>query len=150
MAKRLNQHVMTLKARTDLEAIYAKAFEITTDKVTAHIWGGAQVILTEAQLAYARNTITGLEELSTHGNSGKIEVLIPAGEKYVLENRPTLTDEERKAKQGGKGGGIDRAASEARKQRIAELRARLKETHGIDLDGDGETNESESEDESDE
>lgn len=148
MAKKLNQHVMTFKVRTDLAAIYAKAFEISAENVTPHIYGGATVILTEAQLAWARNNIAGLEELSGHGNSGRITVVIPAGLEYVTSHRPTLSDEERAAKKSS-GKGIDRAASEARKKRIAELRARLKDTHGIDLDGNGDEDDSEDEDDSD-
>lgn len=138
MAKKLNQHVMKFQTRTDLAAIYAKAFEVSANDVTPHIYGGATVTLTEAQLAWARKNIVGLEELSSHGNSGKITVVIPAGLEYIEANRPTLTDEERKAKQGGTGKGVDRAASEARKARIAALRARLKDVHGIDLDGESE------------
>lgn len=138
MAKKLNQHVMTYAFRSGLEAVYAQALEVSTEDVTAHIYGGATVTLTEAQLAWARKHVTGLEELSAHGNSGKITLVIPAGLAYVEANRPTLTDEERKAKAAGAGKGIDRAASEARKARIAALRARLKDVHGIDLDGESE------------
>jgi hypothetical protein len=135
MAKKLNQNVMTLKFRSGLELIYAQALEINADDVTAHIYGGATVILTDAQLAYARKNIEGFEELSGHGNSGKITVVIPAGLDYVASNRPTLSDEERKAKQSS-GKGIDREEAQKRKQRVAELRARLKDVHGIDLDSE--------------
>ena len=133
--KKLNQHVMTLAFRSGLELIYAQALEINSADVTAHIYGGATVILTDAQLAYARKNIEGFEELSGHGNSGKITVVIPAGLEYVEANRPTMTDEERKAKQSS-GKGIDREAAQARKKRIADLRARLKDVHGIDLDSE--------------
>jgi len=135
MAKKLNQHVMKFQTRTDLEAIYAEALEISAEDVTPHIWGGATVVLTDAQLAWARKNVAGLEELSQHGNSGKITVVIPAGLDYIAQNRPTLSEEERAAKKSA-GKGVDRAASEARKSRIAELRKRLVDLHGIDLDSE--------------
>jgi len=135
MAKKLNQHVMTLAFRTGLERVYADALEIDTDDVTAHIYGGATVVLSDAQLAWARNNVEGLEELSAHGNSGKITIVIPAGLEYVESNRPTLSEAERAAKKSS-GKGVDRAASEARKARLAELRKRLVDLHGIDLDGE--------------
>ncbi len=74
-----------------------------------------------------------MRELTGHGNSGRIEVLLPALREYVRINRPTLTEEERAAKKAGTGNGVSAEERAARAALRAELERELLDVHGIDL-----------------
>lgn len=136
----LNKHVMTNAFRTGLTKVYRDALidaGISADKaeIKPHIIGTAHVTVTDAELQLLRDKYGDkLMELSGHSNSGSIEILLPAGEKFLLKNRPTLTDEERAAKQSsGNGRGVSpevKAAREAARERMNNL---LKERFGIDV-----------------
>lgn len=141
MPKKINEHVMTAKFREGLRAAYQAALAeagviLSDDQIKPHMWGSADVELTDSELEAVRSYFEGdLTELSNHRNSGWIEILIPAGESYLADNRPTLTEAERQA---GKGTGntVSRELAEQRRAKKAELRRRLAELHGIDLDSD--------------
>jgi hypothetical protein len=139
MVKKLNAHVMKTEFREGLRDVYREALTsagVTPQEVKPHIYGGATVKVTDAELAKLRSFYGDkLVELSGHGNSGAIEIILPAGEEFLLNNRPTLTDEEREAKKGtGEGrGGVSaevREKREASRKRMEEL---LKSRYGIDL-----------------
>lgn len=133
-----NKHVLKASARETMIRLTREVFteigiDLGKNPITPHLIGSVTVILTEAQLATARAEITGMRELTGHGNSGKIEVLIPAVRTWVMENRPTLTEEERAAKKAGTGNGLSAEERAARAALRAELEAELKDAHGIDL-----------------
>ena len=138
----LNVHVMTIKFRTGLTKVYRDALidaGVPADaaEVKPHIFGAATVKVTDAQLEQLRKHYGDkLEELSGHSNSGKIQILLPAGEKFLSKNRPTLTDEERAASQS-KGTGARAASAEVREKREkSRLRMQqfLQDRYGINLD----------------
>ncbi len=139
--KPLNMHVMTKAFRVELTAIYAgalKAVGVTDVEIKPHLNSSATVRLTDAQLESARS-IEGMTELSAHGNSGAITIVIPQATAYLKKNRPTLTPEAREArKRSGTGTGVgSKEEQERRRKAREELDALLKEQHGIDLsDGD--------------
>lgn len=144
--KKLNEHVMTARFRLGLVQAYINALHklgITAEDVKPHIVGSATVIITDTELVKLRDKYGDkMLELTLHRNSGAIEILLPEGENYLKNNRPTMTDEERNAK-ASKGGGINREEAQRRKDAKAALRERLKALHGINLDGDAEEEESE-------
>ncbi len=141
MAKKLNEHVMTNKFREGLRAVYIAALGeagiiLDSDQVKPHMWGSADVELTDDELSILRAHYEGdMDELSAHRNSGFIEIVIPEGVDYLDNNRPTLTEEERAAKQS-RGEGLNREEAERRKKAKQALRARLAAKHNIDLDAD--------------
>lgn len=139
--KQLNQHVMTAAFRQGLTETYEKALAkhgVVVSDVKPHIIGSATVTVTEAELAILREKYGNtMLELTPHGNSGAIELFLPEGEKYITKNRPTMTDEEREAKNSKKGT-LNREEAMRRRTAKATLRARLRDLHKIDLDG-GET-----------
>lgn len=137
----LNKHVMTNTFRVGLAKAYRDALldaGIGADgaEIKPHIIGTATVKVTDAQLGQLRAHYgEKMVELSGHGNSGNIEILLPAGEKFLSKNRPTLTDEERAARQSSGNG--SRGVSPEEKARREEARERmnnlLKSRFGIDL-----------------
>lgn len=137
----LNKHVMTTAFRTGLAKAYRDALidaGIGADKaeIKPHIIGTATVTLTDAQLDQLRQHYGDkLVELTSHSNSGRIEILMPAGEKFLEKNRPTLTDEERTARKGGNGTGRGVSPEEkARRQAVKDrLNGIIAKRHGIDL-----------------
>lgn len=139
MAKKLNQHVMTRDFREGLAGVYRsalKAIGVEPDLVQPHIIGTASVEITEGELAILRAHYgNAMTELSPHRNSGMIEILIPEGEDFLAANRPTMTDEEREAKKA-RGTGANREAAAERQRVKAELRRKLANLHGIDLDSE--------------
>jgi len=137
----LNKHVMTNAFRTGLIKAYRDALidaKIGADsaEIKPHINGMATIKLTDAQLEALRAHYgDSLIEMTAHSNSGKIKVLLPAGEKFVMGHRPTLTEEERAAKKSsgvGRGGLSDeeRAKREAARERMNKM---LLERYGVDL-----------------
>ena len=136
--KRLNEHVMTASFREGLRQAYANALaklDIPTEEIRPHIIGSATVVLTDVGLEILRTKYgEKMLELSPHSNSGAIEIFLPEGEAYLKKNRPTMTDEERQAKNAPKGS-FSREAAQKRKETRAALRERLKALHNIDLDG---------------
>lgn len=136
--KPLNQHVMTARFRDGLTQAYENALaklKLKPEDVKPHIVGSATVVITAQELeALRKHYGDKMLELSLHRNNGSIEIFLPEGEAYITKNRPTMTDEERKAK-AASGKGVNREESERRKQIKLQLRARLKGIHGIDLDG---------------
>lgn len=133
-----NKHVLKQEARETMirltrQAMSEIGIDLTKTLITPHLIGSITVTLTDAQLHAARTHIPGWKELTGHGNSGKIEVLIPVVREWVMNNRPTLTEEERAAKKASGGSGISREEAEARRALRAELEAELKAAHGIDL-----------------
>jgi hypothetical protein len=131
---------MTKAFRTGLTAVYVSALKgvgvaVDVDDITPHINSAATVILTDAQLETVRAAkLEGYAELSAHGNSGAIKIVVKAGIDYLLKNRPTLTDEERAAKRAGKGTGPSIGTKEevaARRRAQDELNRKLEEAYGI-------------------
>jgi hypothetical protein len=156
MAIKKNEHVMTAKFREGLIATYVDAIgkagvKLAASDVKPHMNSTATVTLTESQLETVRAAgIDGYTELSGHGNNGAIKLHCTAALKFLTSNRPTLTDEERKAK-GSKGTGKSAASKEeAAKRRAAEqeLNRKLRDLYEIPY-GDVE-DESEGDDDSDE
>lgn len=136
----LNKHVMTNAFRTGLTKVYRDALieagvGADSAEVKPHIIGTATVTLTDAQLAQLRTHYGDkLIELTSHSNAGRIEVLLPAGEKFLAKNRPTLTDEERAAKSASGGGrGISPEEKARREAAREKMSAMLRERFGIDL-----------------
>lgn len=144
MSKKPNQHVMTAAFRTGLTQVYVEALAeagIYPEEVRPHIIGAATVTLTDDQLEDLRGLRSDMTELSGHGNSGRIKIVLPEGIEYLKENRPTLTEAERQEKYGAKGTGRAGVSAEERARRAAmeaELKALLESEHGIDLDSDSE------------
>lgn len=144
MAKKLNEHVMKNSFKEGLRGVYIDALsaagvDLEDSQVKVHMWGSADVELTNDELESLRaHYESELEELSAHRNSGFIEIVLPAGLAFLDNNRPTLTEEERKAKQAS-GTGVNREEAERRKNAKAALRKRLAARHGINLDGSDET-----------
>lgn len=147
----LNTHVMTREFREGLTKVYRNALidaGIAADaaSVKPHILGTATVTLTDEQLTQLRAHYgEKLEELTGHSNSGAVEILLPAGEKFLKNNRPTLTPEQREAaRSSGTGARLasaeERAKREASRQRMAKL---LSERFGIDLSDNKDTPKSE-------
>jgi hypothetical protein len=141
MSKKLNQHVMTAKFREGLRDVYISALadagiDLDEEQVKPHMWGTADIELSEGQLSVLREHYeSDLDELSAHRNSGWIEIGLPAGLDYLENNRPTLTDEERAAKES-RGTGVNREEAEKRRKAKQALRRRLAEKYGIDLDNE--------------
>lgn len=141
MAKKLNEHVMKNSFKEGLRGVYLDLLkdaeiELDSDQVKPHMWGSADVELTEEELSILRTHYEGdLTELSAHRNSGFIEIVLPAGLDFLDNNRPTLTDEERAAKES-RGEGVNREEAEKRKAAKLALRKRLAEKHNINLDSD--------------
>lgn len=137
--KKLNQHVMTQKFREGLADVYRTALQaigVEPDLVQPHIIGTCTVTITDGELAILRAHYgNAMTELTPHRNSGAIEILIPEGEDFLTENRPTMTDDER-AKKRASGKGVNREETEKRRAKRQELRRKLAELHGIDLDSD--------------
>lgn len=139
MAKKLNQHVMTRAFRLGLIAVYAEALmsagvSLPDEDIKPHLNSSATVTLTDAQLAKVRAAkLPGYTELSAHGNSGAITLHFKGALEFLLNNRPTLTDEEREARKR-KGTGVSvgtKEEREARRAARAELNAKLAEAYGI-------------------
>lgn len=133
-----NKHVLKASARETMIRLTREAFaEIGIDlgktTITPHLIGSVTVVLSDAQLHAARAKIAGMRELTGHGNSGRIEIVLPTVRAYVVKNRPTLTEEERQAKKAGTGNGVSAEERAARAALRAELEAELKDAHGIDL-----------------
>jgi len=156
LTKQLNQFVMTAKFREGLTQAYRKALAaigVTPESIKPHIIGTATIVVTENQLMAIRlNYGSQMIELSAHSNSGAIEISLPEGAQYLTSNRPTLTEAERATKGGSTGSASERKAkAEQRRALRRDMRRRLAELHGIDLDADEQTiDEDEQEDESDE
>lgn len=137
----LNKHVMKTEFRLGLTKVYRDALIAAgvgadSAEIAPHIIGTATVKLTDAQLHKLRAHYGDkLEELTSHTNSMKIEILLPQAVDYLSKNRPTLTEEERAAKKS-KGTGArgiseeERARREASRQRMEKI---LMERYGVDL-----------------
>lgn len=134
--KPLNQHVMTSAFRLGLTNVYKKRLAdvgVVNVTIKPHMNSSATVTLTDAELDKVR-TIDGITELSAHGNSGAITIVIPEAIEFLKNNRPTLTDEEREARKRGTGTGVGtKEEQERRRAERAKLDALLKDQHGIDL-----------------
>lgn len=107
--------------------------------VTFHLDGTVTVNVTESELDMMRGELEGLVEYTGHSNNGNVRVSSDATDEYFEANPPTLTDAERaarKAKSGGKGGGVSKEESARRRAMLEARKARLLDTHGIDLDAD--------------
>lgn len=133
-----NKHVLKSQAREAMVKLAKEAFaeigiDLSKTLITPHLIGSVTVTLSDAQLHAARAKIAGMRELTGHGNSGRIEVVLPTVREYVVKNRPTLTEEERQAKKAGTGSGVSAEERAARAALRAELEAELKAAHGIDL-----------------
>lgn len=133
-----NKHVLKTAAREEMIRLTKQAFaeigiELGKTLITPHLIGSVTVTLTDAQLHAARAKIAGLRELTGHGNSGRIEIVLPVVREYVVKNRPTLTEEERQAKKTGTGTGVSAEERAARAALRAELERGLLDAHGIDL-----------------
>lgn len=148
--KPLNQHVMTARFREGLTQAYSNALaklKLKPEDVKPHIVGSCTVVISTAELETLRKHYGDkMLELSLHRNNGAIEIFLPEGEAYIAKNRPTMTAEERAAK-ASKGIGINREEADRRKRAKADLRARLKGLHGINLDGDDDEEEGDEADE---
>lgn len=137
--KQLNQHVMTAAFRAGLTDTYRKALaklDIPAEDIKPHIIGTVTITVTDVGLETLRAKYGDkMLELTAHSNSGTIEILLPEGEAYIAKHRPTMTDEERQAKNAPKGN-RNREEIERRKASRAALRERLKGLYNIDLDGE--------------
>jgi hypothetical protein len=135
---KINTFVMTVKFREGLRDAYREALTaagVPANNVKPHIIGSATVTVTDAQLENLRGFYGDqMTELSGHGNSGAIEILLPAGEAYLLQNRPVLSDEERAAKESGGGrGGVSTEEREKREAARKRMEALLQDRYGVDL-----------------
>lgn len=150
--KQLNQNVMTKAFRLGLTAVYRDALAkigvpLDDEAIKPHINSSATVTLTDAQLAKLRDAkLADYEELSAHGNSGAITIHFKGALLFLLDNRPTLTDEERAARKRGKGTGPNVGTKEDQEKRRAareELNRKLSEAYGIQF---GQTSDADDED----
>lgn len=104
--------------------------------VQYHLDGTVTVNVVETELERMRAELDGLVEYTGHSNSGNVRISTPETDAFFEANPPTLTDAERAARKAksGKGGGVSKEEAAQRKALLAERKARLLNTHGIDLD----------------
>src|SRR5512145_1450887 len=88
-----------------VEAALAEAGIVGVEIAQFHIPGTVSLVMTAPQLDAARAAIPGWSEYGPHRNNGEIEVTFDATESYFAENSPVLTEQERAARESGKGSG---------------------------------------------
>jgi hypothetical protein len=131
---------MTKAFRMGLIALYGEVLmkagvSLADEDIKPHINSSATVKLTDAQLDKLRKAnVPGFVELSAHGNSGAITIHCEKARLFLMDNRPTLTPEEREARTRGKGTGPNvgtKEEQEARRIAREELNRQLAEAYGI-------------------